>query len=456
MKLRSLLAVTLLPLAVPSAATVHASDAAVTLVGVGEIPGTALDKSGLAGELICRVDDLTSCIDQATLGGFGSGLAYTGFNGVFLAVPDRGPFDGRTNVPYLDRFHFLHIDTKVGAAFPNIKTTLLDTRFLMRGRHSFVGDSSDFGRRLDPEGVSVGILGTFFVSDEYGPYINEFLPTGHRLRHIRVPDKFLIENASGDVDSEGNSLELYPSFNTSGRQANRGMEGLAITPNGRYLIGMMQNALIQDNGLNASTPPGRRGLNNRILKIDLITGRTREYVYTVDAINQGRGVNEILAINSHEFLVLERDNRSRVPTPPNTAQTPNLKRIYRIDLNGASDVSDVESLPETGAELAPAGLVPVTKSLFIDLLDPSYLVNATQTIKDVIAEKMEGLAWGPDLADGRHLLYVISDNDLSPGRPTQIYGFAIDGSPTGANFDLEREHVLLPMYPPGLVKKGLK
>ena len=42
----------------------------------------------------------------------------------------------------------------------------------------------------------------------------------------------------------------------------------------------------------------------------------------MDAVNQGRGVNEILAINDHEFLVLERDNRTQRPTPPNTAQNP--------------------------------------------------------------------------------------------------------------------------------------
>ena len=55
----------------------------------------------------------------------------------------------------------------------------------------------------------------------------------------------------------------------------------------------MQNALIQDNGLDSSIPPGRRGLNNRILKYDLTTGQSKEYVYTMDAINQGRGVNDI-------------------------------------------------------------------------------------------------------------------------------------------------------------------
>jgi hypothetical protein len=49
-------------------------------------------------------------------------------------------------------------------------------------------------------------------------------------------------------------------------------------------------------------------------------------------VNQGRGVNELLAINDREFLVLERDNRTMVPTPPNEAALPALKRIYKIDL----------------------------------------------------------------------------------------------------------------------------
>jgi hypothetical protein len=132
----------------------------------------------------------------------------------------------------------------------------------------------------------------------------------------------------------------------------------------------------------------------------------------LDAINQGRGVNELLAINDHEFLVLDRDNRMRVPTPPNESQGPNLKQIYKIDLNKPG-LTDVDSLPATAAELGD--IVPVTKTKFLDLLDPDYKVDVTHTIKDVIAEKIEALAWGPDLPDGRHLLYVVSDNDLFPG-----------------------------------------
>jgi hypothetical protein len=450
-----------------SVLTLSAADKGVQLIGTGLVPGDLSDLSGLKGKSICQRDDETVCIDQATFGGFGSALTFTGHDDVFLGVPDRGPFDGRTDTPYWDRFHFLRLTIDTEKPFPNIRTKLLDTRFLRnKWSQHFVGDAYAFDTehpraalRFDPEGVALSGDGSFFVSDEYGPSILEFDRFGRLLRRVRVPAKFLLADPplghpTGDVDSDGNSWELYPQYNVTGRQANRGMEGLAITPNGRLLVGIMQNALIQDNGLNASTPPGRRGLNNRILTIDVKTGKTHEYVYVVDAINQGRGVNEMLAINDHEFLVLERDNRTSVPTPPNTAASPNLKRIYKIDLKdrGPTDVSDIESLPATGDELG--SIVPVTKTLFLDLLDPDYKVNASQTIKDVIAEKIEGLAWGPDLSDGRHVLYVISDNDLYPGLPTQIYAFAIDAKESGTHYKPQRQQG--PMFPPDLVKKILK
>ena len=43
-------------------------------------------------------------------------------------------------------------------------------------------------------------------------------------------------------------------------------------------------------------------------------------------------------------------------------------------------------------------------------------------------EKLEGLAIGPDLADGRHLLLVTSDNDFAAGNPSRFFAFALDRS----------------------------
>jgi hypothetical protein len=160
----------------------------------------------------------------------------------------------------------------------------------------------------------------------------------------------------------------------------------------------------------------------------------------LDAINRGQGVCEILAINDHEFLVVERDNRSFLQTPP---QAPTRKTIYKINLTGATDVSGIASLP---AGALPAGVRPVNKQLFINLLDAELNLAAT------IPEKIEGLAWGPDLPDGRHVLYVISDNDLNPSLATQIYAFAIDPS----LIDLQQQLLPGPLYPPGQVKKALQ
>ncbi|HEU5100850.1 MAG TPA: esterase-like activity of phytase family protein [Roseiflexaceae bacterium] len=416
----------------------QAATPGITLIGKGLVNGSGLDTSGLAGN-ICQAGVPTNCVPKAIFGGFGSDITYTGYDDVFLAAPDRGPFDGLTDVPYLDRFYFLHITTDVGAPFPNIRTRLLDTRFFQNERgQTFVGAAgafdinSDSGTlRLDPEGIRVGKHGTFYVSDEYGPYVLEFNRQGHLVRRIAVPSTFAITTPSADPNAE-----LLG--NTSGRQANRGMEGLAISPDGRYLFGIMQNALLQDNGLSAGTT-NRLGLNNRILKIDLKTGQTHEYVYVLDAINRGQGVSEILAINDHEFLVVERDNRSNLQSPP---QAPTRKTLYKIDLAGATDVSNIANLP---AGALPAGVVPAAKALFIDLLDPAFNLAPT------IAEKIEGLAWGPDLADGRHVLYVISDNDLNPELATQIYAFAIDAS----LIDYEEQNYSGPLYPPGQVKKAL-
>jgi hypothetical protein len=417
-----------------------APEPGVTFIGRGLVPGDSLDLSGLKGETICPLpgpDDTLPCIDQATFGGWGSGMTYTGHDNVFLAVPDRGPFDGRTDTPYLDRFHFLHIAIDSAAPVASkVKVTLLDTRFLKNERNqSFVGDAHAFANsntntlRLDPESVRVTPDGNFFISDEYGPYVFKFDRQGHLLQRINLPDKYLIANPSGDVDAANGSLELYHANNTSGRQANRGMEGLAITPDGRTLVGLMQNALIQDHALNygphpdapppspapdppndacvepditdgvCAPAPSRVGFNSRIFTLDLVTLETHEYVYTIDATESGRGQNEIIAVNGHEFLVLERDNRTKVPTPPNGSQAPQEKRLYRIDLNedGITDVSGIVSLPQAGgAALTAASIKPVTKTLFLDLLNPAYTIDGTTPLSEGVAEKIEAVAWGPD------------------------------------------------------------
>jgi len=134
----------------------------------------------------------------------------------------------------------------------------------------------------------------------------------------------------------------------------------------------MQSALIQDGG-------DVKGGVTRIVTIDIESGRTHEYAYQLDTGTKTT-ISDILAINDHEFLVDERDSKGRADAPGSKAV---FKRLYRIDLRFAQDVSDL-----TGqAAIAPKA---VPKTLFLDIVavlssDP---VNLAPT--DIPA-KLEGI-----------------------------------------------------------------
>jgi hypothetical protein len=274
---------------------------------------------------------------------------------------------------------------------------------------NFVGAMSAFDSvdstkslRLDPEGVRVGRNGNIFVSDEYGPYLYEFAPNGKRIRSLKVPGKFLIAKPGKT------SKEELPPNNKSGRQPNKSMEGLAITPDGARLFGIMQNALIQDGALDSANK--RIGINNRLLELEIATGKTREFVYQLDSPKYC--VCEIAAINDHEFLVLERDNKGGTEA--------GFKQIFKIDVAGASDVSDVETLP---TKALPKKIKPVNKTPFLNLLDPKHKLTGAE-----LPEKFEGMTFGPDLPDGRRLLLLTADNDFKEEVPFRVYAFAVDES----------------------------
>ena len=381
--------------------------AEVKLLGVGTIPGTATDRSGLTNLL---EDGVTP---HNLVGGLGSAVTYTGFGNFYWGTPDRGPADGTTS--YIDRAYLLRIDLRSSHTTPgafDVKPSVVDVRLLSAGlRRYFTGNAGAFDAtgstaslRFDPEGIrSAACGGSFFVSDEYGPYLYEFAPDGRRVRSLPLPNKLL-----ADLPSANPNTELAK--NAAGRQANRGMEGLAISPDGSKLYGIMQSALIQDGGLDAALK--RVGTNNRIIEVDVKTGALREFLYTLEG--KSYGVSEILAVNDHEFLVLERDG--------NAGAAAAFKRIYKIDITDATDIRDLKELPSVGI---PSGVLPVTKSLFIDLLDPAFGIAAGAT---PVPEKWEGLAFGPDLPDGRHLLFVTTDNDFQQAQPTRFYAFALEHS----------------------------
>lgn len=435
-------------------ATAGSAHAAIDLIAHGTLSGTIGDFSGLSAPL-------ENGVAGDLLGGLGSGLAWAGGN-TFLALPDRGPNATPWNTTiadtssYIARFQTMTLSLTAASSgsLPYALTPVLTGTTLLysktplqyapanaanmniagtpslntANRFYFSGRSDNFGTgnsldpsngRLDPEGIRVSADGrSVFVSDEYGPYIYQFdRATGERIRALELPANLAVAHQGPTTASEG------APFNTTGRVANKGMEGLAITPDGTKLVGFMQSPLLQDGG--------DGGRANRIVTIDLATGVTKQFAYdnrTLDSTGAAKNFNssEILALNDHEFLVLERDGKGL-----GDDSTTKLKSIFKVDIAGAFDVS---GLTGEAALLAKAP----TKSLFLDI---KSVLNAHGFTDDLIPAKLEGMAFGEDLADGRHTLYIGNDNDFlatTPGHkanPNQWFVFAFrDGDLAGGQF----------------------
>jgi hypothetical protein len=360
----------------------------IRLIGTAVIDAQTLDRSGLT--------DMLGPTPHARFGGWGSAMAQTAEPGVYLVLSDRGPRDGAAD--YLCRWHRVRVEVEPGSASP-VRFELLETVMMRDGRRALIGaeralpgDDPGAPWRFDPEGVRVMPDGEVLVSDEYGPWVFRFDAQGRKTGELPVPAKFRVPSPRPEAEQELRE-------NTRGRVPNRGLEGLAITPDAAHAVAILQSPLIQDGG--------REGENVRLIVWDLKTGATREHVYVLDS--PSLGLNEILAISATQFLVIERDGRE--------GRRARVKKITRIDLDGASDVSAIDALPKQGL---PEGVRPVRKSDFLDLLHPDFGLAG-----DHFPAKVEALCWGPDLPDGSRLLLVASDNDFKDDEPSFIWAFSI-------------------------------
>jgi 3-phytase/alkaline phosphatase D len=269
---------------------------------------------------------------------------------------------------------------------------------------------------LDPEGIALTRNNTVFISSEgevsssrvINPFVNEFdLTTGRQIRALPVPTKF-------------NPI-LQGSTQTSGVRNNLAFESLTISPDQKTLYTATENALFQD-GPFATTTNGSR---SRILQYNLTSGQPeKEYLYITDAVAVApnpttafstNGLVDLLAIdNRGTMLAVERSFSLGVPGTGNTI------KIYEVSLQGATDISTINSL-STLSESQLAAIKPVQKRLLLNLDDLS-LPRGTDNI--------EGITFGPKLADGSQSIVLVSDNNFSPTQFTQILTLSGDVVPT--------------------------
>jgi len=241
------------------------------------------------------------------------------------------------------------------------------------GEKALAVDGKDLGKSedgIDSEGLARAADGSWWVSDEYGPHIVHFDASGKEIERI-------------NPWSTGKKLPLV----FAKRRPNRGMEGLTLTPDGKTLVGIMQFPLY-----NPSKDAIKNSLAIRIVTLDIASGATKQYVYMMERTDL-QAVSEIAAVSNSTFIVLERDGEYATEATRSTV----FKKIYKIDLSGATDISDanntatgklfdgktVEELKDA-TTLAKYNIKPVNKTLVADLMTD---------IKELYPhDKAEGLA----------------------------------------------------------------
>lgn len=252
----------------------------------------------------------------------------------------------------------------------------------------------------DSEGLVALPDGTFWVSDEYGPYVTHFDADGYELGRL-TPYASSVDNASHNI------VGFLPA-ELAKRLKNKGMEGLTITPDGKTLVGVMQSALQMDD-LGSTKAAGVAA--TRIVTIDLATYATKQYLYLLDdPLTTGDANSEITAISATQFLVDERDGNFE----PNAHKT-----LYLADISGATDVSGLTiagKSPEAyigtagtaaaQAMLASAGVQVAPKQTYLAIGQLVTQLNASGAF--YAHDKVEGVA----TTDGGKTLYISNDNDF--------------------------------------------
>ncbi|WNG86457.1 esterase-like activity of phytase family protein [Mycobacterium sp. ITM-2016-00317] len=174
-----------------------------------------------------------------------------------------------------------------------------------------------------------------------------------------------------------------------GARPNGSLEGLTLSPDGRFLYAAMEEPRWED----GEPAHAGGGALIRIAKFDVERRKgLAQCGYQVEAAppgTEGNGVSDILALSDEVLLVMER------------AGSRGLKlqvRLFRAELTGATDIS------------------PIPKRLVADLA----AIPALGT-----PDNVEGLTLGPVLPDGRQSLVLVSDDNFSDRQISQFLAFAL-------------------------------
>ncbi|MEO6246764.1 MAG: esterase-like activity of phytase family protein, partial [Opitutaceae bacterium] len=431
------------------------------LVGVGRVPASLRDR---LGETFGSLSGLA--VDSRTW----RRNADSSYSGSLYAQPDRGTTRNGSANNYAPRRHRLSVsflpapngatnqlqlgltltDTTLYTEANGTALTSLDPSPTTAGtRTGFpaLPQASNNRIALDAEGIALLPDGSFFLSDEYGPYLYRFSAAGVLLNAIRPPEALIPKRGGRDSFSADNAASGQPSPSpsepTTGRENNQGFEGLTVSGDGRTLYALMQSATRQDGGAGGNSL--RR--YTRLLAYDISNPTSATLrgewilplpIFTQAGVQQVASVGDIAFVSGRHLLVLARDGNGR----GSSVTSASLYRAVLIyDLAGATNIAgtafDTAATPVAPNGVLASSVTPATSTVLLDLNDLSQLVkfglnNSAADNSNTLSEKWESLAIAPALdptAPDDFFVFVGNDNDFSTNDGFQG-GSSFSASPT--------------------------
>ncbi|OBQ74698.1 esterase-like activity of phytase family protein [Mesorhizobium erdmanii] len=476
-------------LAVFTALTPALADGAATvgglvnkgLVGVGRIPAAQRDKFGetFGSGSGMAIDTASWTHDAGT------------YKGSLWLLPDRG-YNVAGTTDYRARVNTIGIEFTpaapgaVGQEQTEVKATLADTMLLTDDKgadttgldplsdvRAAAGDmpmlpvATNGKLALDDEAIVRLPDGSMFISDEYGPNIYRFSAQGRLLSATQPPAALVpmrkgAPNFSSDNPGPGAS-EPDPKDPDTGRQNNQGLEGMAMTPDGKFLIAVLQSATRQDGGDSPATRQNTRALvydASDLAHLKL----AHEYVVPLPVFKDAKGKtkiaaqSEIVALSDTSFLMLARDSGNGQGLKGDTSL---LRQIFVVDVSTATDIAggafDAANKPVAPKGVLDPSVTPARLTPFIDINDNAQLNrfglhNGAPNDHNNLSEKWEAMSLAsvldPNLPDD-YFLFVANDNDFLAQDGFQV------GAPykadDGANVDTM--FLVYQVTLPGLAKK---
>ncbi|KAI9760362.1 MAG: hypothetical protein M1840_002555 [Geoglossum simile] len=324
------------------------------------------------------------------------------------------------------------------------------------------------GISLDLEGLALGDDGSFWISDEYGPFIYQFNKAGYMVKAIRPPEA-AVSRRNGTVSFSAASPPIFdltlipiPADPQTGRSNNQGLEGLTSTGDG-FLYTLMQSALNQEGGLSKQT-----NQLARLLKYDIRYGNPKyvaEYVVRLPtwtdptAGNSTKAVktaaqSEIHYIGNSQFLVIARDSGFGHGREPANSKS-NFRHIDIFDISSATNIKSPTNDAPAGVIASPSGVLkpgiaPATYCSFLDVNINSQLNrfkdasgiaihNGGEQDAGLLNEKWESLGVlpvdGKDGDNGEFFLFSFSDNDFITQNGFANFGQFTFKDKSGFNID---------------------